>query len=157
MHEIPGADFFSFELTLFPEKIEKAEFGMSIFHTQQGTLRTGFSVGIDATGKPRFHTNSSDNDLDIHDMAVGWQDIKTPLPSQKEITIRVTLTDAKNRARVFTVYFWDPAKRDWIAATPPITVNPPRGAWQVGAWVHTWKDHEVLLYVDNIKVLDQAR
>ena len=38
MHEIRGADFFSFELTLFPEKFEKAEFGMSIFHTQQGTL-----------------------------------------------------------------------------------------------------------------------
>jgi tetratricopeptide (TPR) repeat protein len=157
MHEVPGADFYSFEMTFMPEKVEKAEFGMSIFHTLQGNLHSGFSVGIDANGKARFHANSSDNDLDIHDMAIGWQEIKTPLPSAKEITIRVTLTEAKNRARVFTIFFWDPAKNDWVAASPPVTVNPPRGAWQVGAWVHSWKDHEVLLYVDNIKVLDQAR
>ena len=69
----------------------------------------------------------------------------------------MTLTEAKNRARLFTIYFWDPAKSDWVATDKPITVNPPRGAWQVGAWVHTLKDHEVLLFVDNIKVLDQAR
>ncbi|HVR86527.1 MAG TPA: tetratricopeptide repeat protein [Planctomycetota bacterium] len=157
MHEVPGADFYSFELTFFPEKVDRAEYGMSIFHTQQGSLRSGFSVGIDASGKPRFQANSSDNDLDIHDMAVGWQEIKTPLPNPKEITIRVTMTEGKNRARLFTIYFWDPAKADWIAAAAPVTVNPPRAAWQVGAWVHTLKDHEVLLFVDNIKVLDQVK
>jgi tetratricopeptide (TPR) repeat protein len=158
MHEVPGADFYSFEITFFPEKVEKAEFGLSIFHTVQGTLHSGISVGFDGTtGKARFHANSSDNDLDIHDMAVGWQEIKVPVPNPKEIKVRVTLTEAKNRARVFTVFFWDPAKSDWISATPPVTVNPPRGAWQVGAWVHSWKDHEVLLYVDNIQVLEQAR
>jgi hypothetical protein len=138
--------------------VEKAEFGLSIFHTLQGNLHSGFSVGFDgATGKARFHANSSDNDLDIHDMAVGWQEIKVPVPNPKEIKIRVTFTEAKNRARVFTVFFWDPAKGDWLPATPPIAVNPPRGPWQVGAWVHSWKDHEVLLYVDNIQVLEQSR
>jgi tetratricopeptide (TPR) repeat protein len=157
MHEIPGADFYSFEITFMPEKVDKAEFGMSIFHTQQGATHSGLSVGIDAAGKPRFHASSSDSDLDVHDMAVGWQEIKVPLPNPKEITIRVTLTEAKNRARVFTIFFWDPAKGDWIQAAPPVTANPARGPWQVGAWVHSWKDHEVLLYVDNIKVLDQAR
>lgn len=157
MHEVPGADFYSFEMTFMPEKVQKAEFGLSIFHTVQGTMHSGFSVGIDSTGKARFHTNSSDKDLDIHDMAVGWQEIKVAVPNPKEITVRVTLTEAKNRARVFTVFFWDPGKSDWVPATPPVTVNPPRGPWQVGAWVHSWKDHEVLLYVDNIKVLDQAR
>src|SRR5579859_210692 len=157
MHEIPGADFYSFEMTFMPEKVEKAEFGLSIFHTQQGALRSGLSVGIDAGGKARYQANSSDNELDNRDMVVGWQEIKTPLPNPKEITIRVTLTEGKNRARLFTIFFWDPAKADWIAAAPPLTVSPPRGAWQVGAWTHTVKDREVLLYVDNIKVLDQAK
>ncbi|MBV8880344.1 MAG: hypothetical protein JO332_10290 [Planctomycetaceae bacterium] len=158
MHEIPGADFYSVEMTFQPEKVEKAEFGLSIFHTQQGNLRSGFSVGVDAAGRVRFHANSSDNDLDIHDLAVGWTDAKpAPPPGLKEITLRVTLTELKNRARAFTVYFWDPAKGDWAAISPPINVSPPRAGWQIGAWVHTLKDHEVLLYVDNIKVLDQAR
>jgi tetratricopeptide (TPR) repeat protein len=157
MRDIPGAEFFSIEITFYPEKVDKAEFGLSIFHTQQGTMHSGFSVGIDANGKARYHMNSSDSDLDRQDMVTGWTEIKPAIPNPKEITIRVTMTELKNRARAFTVFFRDPAKDDWVAVSPPVTTNPPRGTWQVGAWVHTWANHEVLLYVDNIKVLDQSR
>lgn len=157
MRDVPGAAFYSVEMTFYPEKVDKAEYGMSIFHTAQGTLHSGFSVAIDANGKARYHVNSSDGDLDRQDTAVGWTEIKTPIPNPKEITIRITMTELKNRARAFVVHFFDPAKGDWVAVSPPVTSNPPRGAWQIGAWVHTWAGHEVLLYVDNVKVLDQTR
>ncbi|HZF00118.1 MAG TPA: tetratricopeptide repeat protein [Planctomycetota bacterium] len=157
MHEIPGLNFYSLEMTFQPEKMDRGEYGLSIFYNQQGNLHSGFSVGIDGTGKVRYHTNSSDGDLHIHDTAIGWTDIKAALPNPKEVTIRITLAEQKNRARALQVFFWDPAKTDWTAVSPLITVNPPRSTWQIGAWTHTVTGHEILLYVDNIKVLDQVK
>lgn len=155
--DIPGEDFYSLEMTFYPEKVEKAEFGLFLLHTHQGDVRSGFGVGIDSAGKLRMNVNTSDLSLGAADIVVGWPEVKVSIPDPKEITLRVTLTEAKNRARNFTIWIWDPAKGDWMAAGTPVTVTPPRGTWQIGAWVHSWKDHEVLLYVDNIKVLDQAR
>jgi tetratricopeptide (TPR) repeat protein len=156
-HEIPGEEFNSLEITFFPEKVEKAEFGLSIFTADQGGVHTGFSVGVDEAGKVRLNGNSSDRDMDGHDMAVGWADVKVPLPNPKEITLRVSASE-KNRARYFNLSFWSPEKGDWITAAPPIAMNAnARVPWRIAAWVRAWKDRDVVLYVDNIKVLDQAR
>jgi len=155
--DIPGEDFYSLEMTFFPEKTEKAEFGLFLLHTHQGDVRSGFGLGIDSAGKLRMNVNTSDLDLSAREISAGWPEVKAVIPNPKEITLRVTLAEGKNRARNFTLWIWDPAKGDWVQAGTPLTVTPPRGTWQIGAWVHSWKDHEVLLYVDNIKVLDQAR
>jgi len=155
--DIPGEDFHSLEMTFVPEKVDKAEFGLFLLHTHQGDVRSGFGVGVDSAGNLRMNVNTSDLDLSAREIVTGWPQLKVSLPNPKEITLRVTLTEGKNRARNFTIWLWDPAKGDWMQAGPPLTVTPPRGTWQIGAWVHAWKDSEVLLYVDNIKVLDQAR
>jgi hypothetical protein len=144
-------------MTFMPEKVEKAEFGLFLLHTHQGDVRSGFGLGIDSAGKLRMNVNTSDLDLSAREIAAGWPEVKAVIPNPKEITLRVTLTEGKNRARNFSLWIWDPAKGDWVQAGTPLTVTPPRGTWQIGAWVHSWKDHEVLLYLDNIKVLDQAR
>src|SRR5262249_35401655 len=85
MRDIPGGDFYSIEMTFFPEKIDRGEYGLSIFYTHQGSLHSGFSVGVDSAGKARYHLNSSDSDLAIHDTAIGWTDIKAALPNPNEI------------------------------------------------------------------------
>lgn len=155
-HDIPGDDFYSLEMTFVPEKIDKAEFGLALFHTHQGTAQSGFCIGVDAAGKVRFAPTATNNDLDARDTTVGWTELKTALPNPKEITIRVTLTE-KQRNRFLNIFFWSAQKGDWIVAHPPVAVNPPRGTWKVAAWAHAWRDQDVLLFVDNIKVLDQAR
>jgi tetratricopeptide (TPR) repeat protein len=156
VHDIPGDEFFSLEMTFYPEKIDKTEFGLAIFHTHQQALLSGFCVGVDVAGKVRFSANALNRDLDARDMAAGWTEIKTPLPNPKEITIRVTASE-KNRARFFTIWYWNAQKGEWIVAQKETPVNPPRGTWKVAAWAHAWRDQDVLLYVDNIKVLNQAR
>lgn len=156
-HEIPGEEFNSLEMTFYPEKIEKAEFGLSIFTAEQGGVHMGFSVGIDETGKVRYSVNSSDREMDGHDMAVGWTDVKVPLVNPKEITMRITAGE-KNRARYFSLWYWSAEKGDWIIAAKDLAMNAnARVPWRIAAWVRAWKDRDVLLWVDNIKVLDQAR
>jgi tetratricopeptide (TPR) repeat protein len=156
LHDIPGDEFFSIEMTFFPEKIDKTEFGLAIFHTHQGALLSGFCIGVDFTGKVRFSASAMNRDLDARDTTVGWTEIKTPLPNPKEITIRVTASE-KNRAKFYAIWYWNAQKGDWILAQKETPVNPPRGTWKVGAWAHAWRDQDVLLYVKNIKVLNQAR
>ena len=156
-HEIAGEEFQSLEMTFFPEKVEKGEFGLSIFTSDQGGTHLGFSVGVGEGGKVRLSVNSSDRDMDGHDMAVGWTDVKVPLPNLKEITMRVTAGE-KNRARYFSLWFWSPDKADWILAAKDLAMNAnARVPWRIAAWVRAWKDRDVLLWIDNIKVLDQAR
>jgi len=157
-HEIPGAEFYSFEITLVPEKIvEKTEFGVSIFHTNAGNHWTGFSVGFDSAGKARYSLNSQDRDMDGHDMSIGWTDIKTPLPNPKEITLKITVAEVK-RQKTLSVAFWNAQKGDWVTAVPNVGfAATSQGAWRVAAWTRAWKDLDILLYVDNIRVLDQAR
>src|SRR6185295_3076733 len=139
-----------------PEKIDKAEFGLALFHTHQGETRSGFCLGVDSAGKVRFSATATNRDLDARDTTVGWTEVKTALPNPKEVTIRLTLTE-KQRNRFLNLWFWNAQKGDWIVAHPPVAVNPPRGTWSVAAWAHAWRDQDVLLFVDNIKVLDQAR
>lgn len=156
LHDIPGDEFFSMEVTFFPEKVDKTEYGLALFHTHQGPVQTGFCVGVDISGKVRFAANTTNRDLDTRDLSVGWTEIKTPVPNPKEITIRVT-SGEKGRQRAFTISYWNAQKGEWTVAHKDIPVNPPRGNWRVGAWAHAWRDQDVLLYVDNIKVMNQAR
>ena len=158
-HEIPGAEFHSFEITLYPEKMtDKTEFGVSIFHTKAGDHWAGVSIGFDSAGKAKVNLNSSDKEMDGHDMVNGWTDIKTPLPNPKEITLKITVSEVK-RQRTFSLWFWSAQKGDWIpTSVKDMGFNAPaQGAWRVAAWTRAWKDLDLLLYVDNIRVLDQAR
>lgn len=157
-HEIQGADFYSFEITIFPEKVDKSEFGVSLFHTKGGDHWNGFSVGFDlAAGKAKFAVNSSDREMDGHDMSIGWTDIKVPLPNPKEIQLKITVSE-KNRARFFNIWWWNAQKGEWLQAAKDLGFNAnAQGPWRIAAWVRAWRDQDVLLYVDNIRVLDQAR
>jgi tetratricopeptide (TPR) repeat protein len=157
-HEIPGAEFHSFEITLFPDKItEKTEFGVSLFHSKQGDHWSGFSVGFDSAGKAKYSLNSQDRDMDGHDMSIGWTDIKAALPNAKEITLKIELGELKKQ-KTLTVSFWSPQKGDWVVAVPNLGFAAgSQGTWRVAAWTRAWKDLDILLYVDNIRVLDQAR
>jgi len=157
-HEIPGADFYSFEVTLSPEKLgDKAEFGVSLFTTKTGDHWSGLSVGFDAAGKARISTNSQDRDMDGHDMSIGWTDIKVAPPNPKEITLKLSVAEVK-RQKTLSVSFWNAQKGDWVVAVPNIGFNPgSQGAWRIAAWTRAWKDLDILLYVDNVRVLDQAR
>jgi tetratricopeptide (TPR) repeat protein len=157
-HEIPGAEFYSYEITLMPEKIgERTEFGVSIFTAKAGDHWTGLSVGFDGAGKARVSANSQDRDMDGHDMSIGWTDIKIPVPNPKEITLKISLTEQK-RQKTFSVSFWNAQKGDWVVAVKDQGFNATgQGAWKIAAWTRAWKDSDLVLYVDNIRVLDQAR
>jgi tetratricopeptide (TPR) repeat protein len=157
-HEIPGADFHSFEITLVPEKIaDKSEFGVSIFTTKTGDHWSGLSVGFDAAGKAKISTNSQDRDMDGHDMSIGWTDIKIAPPNPKEITLKIAVAEVR-RQKTFSVSFWNAQKGDWVVAVKDQGFNATsQGTWRVAAWTRAWKDLDVVLYVDNIRVLDQAR
>jgi tetratricopeptide (TPR) repeat protein len=155
--DIQGAGFHSIEMTFAVEKNDKAEFGVSLFHTRQGDHWGGFSVGFDSAGKARYALNSNDREMNGHDMNVGWTEMKVLPPNPKEITLRVTVSE-KNRARFFNIWFWNAKKGEWLRASPEIGFNAnAAGPWRIAAWARAWRDQDVLLYVDNIRVLDQSR
>jgi hypothetical protein len=157
-HEIPGAEFYSYEITLMPEKItEKTEFGISVFTTKTGDHWSGLSVGFDSAGKARVSTNSQERDMDGHDMSIGWTDIKVPLPDPKTITLKITVAEVK-RAKTFSLWYWNAQKGDWVLAVKDQGFNATsQGTWRVAAWTRAWKDIDMALFVGHIRVLDQAR
>ncbi|MBI3854754.1 MAG: tetratricopeptide repeat protein [Planctomycetes bacterium] len=156
-HEIQGGGFSSLEITLYPEKMDKAEYGVSLFHTKSGDHWQGFSLGFDSAGKAKFSINSSDREMDGHDMNVGWTDIKIQPPNPKEILVKITVSE-KNRARFFNLWWWNAEKGDWILAAKDLGFNAnAAGTWRVAAWTRAWRDQDLLLYVDNIRVLEQSR
>jgi tetratricopeptide (TPR) repeat protein len=155
--DIQGGGFHSIEITFVAEKNEKAEFGLSLFHTRQQDHWGGFSVGFDSAGKARYAINSSDREMNGHDMNVGWTELKVAPPNPKEITLRITVSE-KNRARFFNLWFWNAKKGEWLRAGPEIGFSANAvGPWRVAAWTRAWRDQDVLLYVDNIRILDQSR
>ena len=156
--DIPGQGFHSLEITLQPGKVDKAEYGVSIYYAQQGENWTGFHVGFAAGGKVRYQPHGSDRDMDGRDMNVGWMDVRIPLPDPKEIILRLSLGE-KARATNLTLSFWNAAKGEWVAAQKDIPVNlgAGRGNWRVAAWTRAWKGQEVLLHVDNFRVFERAR
>jgi hypothetical protein len=141
-----------------PEKIaEKTEFGVSIFTTKTGDHWSGLSVGFDSSGKAKVNTNSQDRDMDGHDMSIGWTDIKIPPPNPKEITLMITIGEVK-RQKTYSIWWWNPQKGDWVVAVKDQGWGATsQGTWRVAAWTRAWKDLDLVLFVDNIRVLDQAR
>jgi tetratricopeptide (TPR) repeat protein len=157
---VPGQNFHALEATFYPEKMDRAEHGLSIYHTQQGNSWVGFHVGFDSGGKVRFNPSASEGrDMDGRDMAVGWTEVKTPLPNPKEVTVRITRGE-RNRAANFTIWFWDPAKGEWILAQKEVTVSlaAARGQnWQISFFGRAWDAQEYTFYVDNIRVYERER
>jgi tetratricopeptide (TPR) repeat protein len=158
--DIPGQHFWALEATFHPERAENAEYGLSIYHTHQAGNWTGFHVGVDRAGKVRFNPNASDTrDLDRKDMSIGWTEVKTPLPNPKEITIRLT-KGLKNRAPVLTIWFFDAAKSEWIAAHKDIPAGLGQGrdpAWRVSAFARARDGQDVAIYLDNVRVYERVQ
>ena len=155
--DIQGAAFYSIEITFVAQKNEKTEFGLSLFHTKQQDHWNGFSIGFDSAGKARYAMNSSDHLMNGNDMNAGWTEIKVAPPNPKEITLRISVSE-KNRARFFNLWFWNAKKGEWLRAGPEIGFNANAvGPWRVAAWTRAWRDQDVLLFVDNIRILDQSR
>ena len=154
---ISSAGFHALEATLYPES-DGAEYGLCLFTSAQGDTRMGFVVGLDATGRLRFHPSASDpRDLDRKDMALGWQEIRAALPDPKEIRIRLTRGE-KNKAQNLTVSLWDPRKGEWLAVQKDIPAPLPtnRGDWRIAVFARGPLNHEVKLGVDNIRVYERG-
>jgi tetratricopeptide (TPR) repeat protein len=157
--EIPAANFLSFEATLFPEKTEKAEYGMSLYYNEQGGSRIGFHVGVDAQGRLRFNPTASDpRDMDRKDMALGWTEIKTKIPNPAEIRIRITKGE-KNRQAFLTISLWDGAKGQWVPAHRDVPFNAAqaKNEWRAGLFIRAPKDQDVTLWADNLRVYERLR
>jgi Flp pilus assembly protein TadD len=157
-HDVPGADFQTLEIQLFPDKVEKAEYGISIFTAKNQERWHGLSVGFDAAGKARYASNLGDHDLDGFDFTVGgWIDLKVPPPNPKELTIRVTVTE-QNRARFFNIWWWNASKGEWTLAKDKLALaTGSQGPWRIAAWIRAWRDQDVVMWVKNIKILEQVR
>lgn len=161
---VPSDNFHSLEATFIPESVQRTEYGLSIYYLQQaGTnIKIGFHVGVDMRGKVRYNAHASfPNDMDRKGMEIGWTEVKTPLPNPKEITLRITRGQRGNTPQ-FTLWYWDPAKRDWILAQKDMNITgavmSARGApWHVTFWARAWRDQEYTLYVDNVRIHDRAR
>ncbi|HEX7900638.1 MAG TPA: tetratricopeptide repeat protein [Planctomycetota bacterium] len=157
--EIPAANFLSFEATLFPEKVEKAEFGMSLYYNETGGSRTGFHVGVDGQGRLRYNAAAQEpRDMDRKDMALGWTEIKTPIPNPAEIRIRITKTE-KNRTSFLTISLWDGAKGQWIPAHReiPFNMTQAKNEWRAGLFIRAPKEQDVTLWADNLRVYERVR
>lgn len=157
--EIPAANFLSYEATLYPKKTDKAEYGMSLYYNEQGGSRIGFHVGVDGQGRLRFNPTASDpRDMDRKDMALGWTEIKTPIPNPAEIRIRITKLE-KNRQAFLTISIWDAAKGQWLPAHRDVPFNAAQAkdAWRAGLFVRAPKDQDVELYVDSLRVYERLR
>lgn len=155
--EIPGANFLSFEATLFPEKADRAEFGMSLYYHEQGGARNGFHVGIDGQGRLRYNATAADpRDMDKKDMALGWTEIKTPLPAGPELRIRLNRTD-KNRQSFLTINAWDAARGQWTPLHKEISVNLSnvKDPWRAGLFVRAPVDTDVVIWADNLRVYER--
>ncbi len=158
--EIPPDDFWALEATFFPEKVERTEYGMSIYYGRQGTALVGFHVGV-REGRVRFSPRASyPNDMDRKDMLIpGWTELKTPLPDPAKVTFRITRTE-KNRANLFTIWFWDPAKAEWIAAQKDVTVAggaPGKALWRIAFFGRAWRDQEYAFSLDDVRVYERER
>ena len=159
LREIPGANFLSFEATLYPEKAERAEYGMSIYYNEQGGQRPGFHVGVDAQGKLRFNSTASDpRDMDGKDMVLGWTEIKTPIPNPAELRIRITKIE-KNRQSFLTISIWDASKGQWVAAHRELPVNLAnvKESWRAGVFVRAALDADVSVWADNLRVYERLK
>ena len=112
--QIPAANFASFQMTVRPESMPKAELGMSLYFANLGSKGEdrwmGFHLGRDMKGKLRFKTGM-ERDLDRKDMA-GWIEIKKPLPSESELTLRLVRTE-KKRVPLLSVWVMDPETGEW--------------------------------------------
>jgi tetratricopeptide (TPR) repeat protein len=159
-HDVVGDNFYAVEATLYPDKTNRVEYGLSIFFASQGDSRIGFHVGLDGAGKLRFNSNAPDKDLDRRDMlsAGGWTEIKAPIPNPREILLRVT-RGQKNRAEVFTIWLFDPSKSEWVAVQKevPVNIQASRGNWRVGFFSRAPQDAEVSFGVDNVRVFARMR
>lgn len=159
---IPSENFHTFELTFIPQAVKRTEYGFSIYYQQQGATKIGFHVGVDMQGKVRFNAHASyPNDMDRKGMEIGWTEVKTPLPNPKEVTIRVTRGQRGNVPQ-FNIWFYDPAKADWILAHKEINAtgagSASRGVpWHIAIWARAWRDEEYTIYVDNVRVYERAR
>src|SRR5207247_4801640 len=84
--EIQGESFYALQATLYPDRVQDAEYGISIYYMRQGDSWVGFQVGVDTLGKVRFNVTASETrDMDRRDMtAGGWTEIRgAALPDPK--------------------------------------------------------------------------
>ncbi len=159
LREIPGVNFLSFEATLYPEKVARAEYGMSIYYNEQGGQRQGFHVGVDVQGKLRVSTAAADpRDMDGKDMVLGWTEIKTPIPNPEELRVRITKSE-KARQSFLTISLWDSAKGQWIPAHRdlPVNLTNVKESWRAGLFIRAALDAEVSLWADNLRVYERLK
>jgi hypothetical protein len=157
--DFPGDHFHALELTLYPEKHDNTELGVSLLHSQQGETRIGLHVGIDKTGRVWVNPSVSDRDMDRRDMAVGWVQVKTPLPNPREVTLRITRGE-RNRQTVFHVWFWNAEKGEWVLGqrdVPGPSGGPRNHAWRVSVFGRAWDGTDYTFYVDNVRVYERTR
>lgn len=156
--DFDGDGFHALEVTFHPEKAEKVEYGISLFYAQQGESRVGFHVGVDGQGVVRYNPAASDpRDMDKRDMAVGWGQVRTPVPDPKAFRFRLTRGE-KNRAQNLTLWFWDAAKTDWVLAQREVPANlGGKGQWRVSVFCRAPVNQEVDLSVDDIRVFARER
>ena len=116
----------------------------------------GFHLGRDMKGKLRFKTGM-ERDLDRKDMA-GWIEIKKPLPSESELTLRLVRTE-KKRVPLLSVWVMDPETGEWseLQKDIPIPVAKRAGQWKVSIWGRGWKDQDYAFTVDNVRIFERKR
>lgn len=156
---IHAENFEMVEITFFPEKFERTEFGLSLYYMQAGQQRSGFHVGMDTNGKMRFTGMRPEQDMDRKDMNdPGWTEIKTPLPDPKRITLRIVKGE-KNRVSTLSVHYLDAAKNEWIEAQKDVGIagGVARGTWSISVFTRAWKEKEVGIAVDDIRVYERDR
>lgn len=161
--QIPAENFYAMEVTLFPTKVQGAEFGVSIYYNAQQNTRLGFHVGFNAKTQPRYHPNLAyPKDMDMINMdIVRWVDIKTPLPDPSQVTLRITRGE-KDRRAVMSVFAWDAAKGDWTPLAKDVAVPIGTGAgasrqWWVSIWGRAMKGQSYAFDVDNVRIYERVR
>jgi tetratricopeptide (TPR) repeat protein len=161
--QIPAENFYAMEVTLFPAKVQGAEFGVSIYYNPQQNTRLGLHVGFNAKTQPRYHPNLSyPKDMDMINMdIVRWIDIKTPIPDPAQVTLRIVRGE-KDRRAVVSLFAWDAPKGDWAPLAKDVAIPIATGAgaskqWWVSIWGRAMKGQSYALDVDNVRIYERVR
>lgn len=156
--EIPFENFLSYEATLMPVGMPRAECGLSLYFAQPApNHRTGYHVVIDMMGKIRV-TQAQEAELN-GGTSTGWEEIKTAIPNPKEMRLKFERRRKTEGMDVLDVFLFHASTGNWI----PLKKDVPLGrttqtkSYKISVFGRGWKDQDYAFTVDNVRVLERKR
>jgi tetratricopeptide (TPR) repeat protein len=161
--DTPRGGFQSFEATLYPENVGRAEYGIAVLTqrptTQNNAPWTGTAIGFDLQGKLRRSPWDSVT-ANGGQLAFSGLELKATIADPKAIRFKVERGVMGNRGqqKCLNVFLWNPALNDYELIDRDIPLVEGAGAdYRVMIWTRCDKNVECAFAVDNVRILERLK